>query len=824
VALVSSDAGQGDDPGEPSDRALVEAHRGGDPDAFAQIVRSHYRMLLAQAERRLGNHAEAEDVVQEVFERAFKAIDRFGGEFRLAAWLSAITSHVCADHGSRGSAQRRMVDRAGGQALPADDPTDSVRDPKVTAAVQAAMNALPTSQRSTFVLHAVDGYSYPEVADQLGISEANARARVHRAKVTLRRRLAGLRETLAGVVGIPLGVRLFGRSARGSGLRSASGGAVERVANVTPAHHLTAASVASELIPSGAVQQGPAYGAAQACVTADPATGQGLFNLSQMAGQLASRVVATPLGQVLVAATPSAPRGSLMAGLAVGIAVVSAPFAAPFVTSRAQPQPASVASSTQVVSTSSASTGPVTQRLSSPAPAPTPTPGSATTSAAGTAPADTATETTTATGAPTIVTKTTAVATYTTRSPGGSTGATTSTPAWEELAQRAPITPATVPADQSTSQSTSGTTPSGGSGGTATPTSVAGASGGTVVAGAACPWLSTFSGGGPGQTLAADALHGDPVATLQTQKLGLTTVAHDPVVASSGSIDGLGAAGGSVPVTVLAGACLPPLQGALVADVAGPGGAEVQLQGTLVMVIGDQSDAGYLFRGKVVALSSGDGGVPTTGGARGTGSSTTDTLPWGIPDQFIAQLQIAEPANVAQLQIAFLGVTPPSDTPSSGASTASVGGSTASTPESGSSGSGESTVSSSTSGTVSGGTSGTSGTVSGGTSGTVSGGTASSGDPATPAPSEPTSPAGAPTTSSVVSEPEASADGATASTVGSDSGASAGSTSSTTETTASTSSTTETTASTGSSGMTGSTASGTPVSDTSAPATGQAGS
>jgi len=783
VALVSSDAGQADHPGEPSDRALVEAHRRGDPEAFAQIVRSHYRMLLAQAERRLGNHAEAEDVVQEVFERAFKAIDRFGGEFRLAAWLSAITSHVCADHGSRGSAQRRMVDRAGGQALPADDPTDSVRDPKVTAAVQAAMNALPTSQRSTFVLYAVDGYSYPEVADQLGISEANARARVHRAKVTLRRRLADLRETIAGVVGIPAGVRLFGRSARGSGPRPAPGEGGWRVANATPGQHLAVAPTASELLPSGVVQQGPACAAAQSCITAEPAVGQRLFNLPQMAGQLASRVVATPLGQVLVAAAPSAPRGSLMAGLAVGMAVASAPFAAPFATSRAQSQPASVASSTKLVSTSSAFAAPAAHRISSTAPAPTQTQSSAGTSGAAGAPTETET---TAADAPTITTKTTAVTTYTTPSPGGSGGASTSTSAWEVLAQRAPITAVTAPPAQSASQSTSGTTPSGGSGGAAAPTSVTGAGGGTVVAGTACPWLSSFSGGGPGQTLASDALDGDPISTLQTQKLGLTSDALDPVVASSGSIDGLGAAGGSVPVTVLAGACLPPLEGALVADVTGPEGAEVQLQGTLVMVLGDQSDAGYLFRGKVVALSSGDGGVPTTGGLGGTESST-DTLPWGIPDRFIAQLQIAEPANVAQLQIAFLGATPPSGTPSS---TASTGTSTTSVSESDSSGAGESTGATGSGGTT--GSSGTNGTT--GSSGTVSEGSSSTSDPTTPAPSDPTTPAGDPT-ASVLSEPDVPTDGTASPTADSGNGSTAGST-----------------------------ASSTPVSDTTAPATGQAGS
>ena len=79
MALTSSGGKQGDLRGECGDQALVEAHRSGDPEAFAEIVRLYYPMLLAQAERRVGSRAEAEDVVQEVFERALKAIDRFGG-------------------------------------------------------------------------------------------------------------------------------------------------------------------------------------------------------------------------------------------------------------------------------------------------------------------------------------------------------------------------------------------------------------------------------------------------------------------------------------------------------------------------------------------------------------------------------------------------------------------------------------------------------------------------------------------------------------------------------------------------------------------------
>ena len=655
MALASSDGGQGDQ----GDQALVEAHRSGDPEAFTEIVRLHYPLLLAQAERRLRSRSEAEDVVQEVFERALKAIDRFGGEFRLAAWLSTITSHVCADHGSYRSAQRRLSDRFGRQTLPADDPTDSVHDPKVTAAVQAAVSALPASQRSTFVLHAVDGYSYPEVADRLGISEANARARVHRAKTTLRRRLEGLRETIAGAIGIPTGMRLLGGRGRRPGPGSGPIAAPGRASGMPRVEHLALAPGGSALIPTVAVQQAQGCTAVQACATQEPVTGQGVLNLPQLAGQLASRAATTPLGQVLAAVPPAAPKGSLLAGLAMGIAVASAPFAAPLVGSGAPPAPLGATPRSELAATSAA------LRPSRPPSALPTAPGQGIQQSPATASTGSVTTETVPTGVTTPrVTGTLG------RSPTVGTPAPAS---WESLAQSAPATTTAAPTRPSNVVARPGDAPSErGDGGAAT-TSPTGTGSAAVLPGKSCPWLSSFSGGGPGQALSSDALGGHPVSTLQTRRIGLTTSATDPVFTSSGSIGALSTGTSSVPVTVLVGACLPPLEGALVVDVTGPGGAEVQLQGTLIMVLGDRSDAGYLFRGDVVSLVASPSGMLGSEGAGASG--TTDALPWGVPSHFIAQLQISEPSNAAQLQIAFLGTTPaPAAGPETGTGTTGTTG------------------------------------------------------------------------------------------------------------------------------------------------------
>lgn len=263
------------------DRALVEAHCAGDPHAFATIVSDHYRVLLAQAERRLGNRSDAEDAVQEAFERAFRAVCRFGstGEFRLGAWLSRILSNVCNDHGGRAAAERGLTGRVAAYEVDDDDAFERVSDPVVLRAVHDAIDALPSSQRDTFVLKEVDGLSYPQVADALEISEDNARARVHRAKAALQRSLALTRAALGAVIAIPVGLRT----------------ALRRGRDLSPA------------VPSGAEA---GTGAAQS---------------------LALQVAASPVGQAVAAIAPSgAVRGSAIAALA-GLAVTGA-LAVPAVT------------------------------------------------------------------------------------------------------------------------------------------------------------------------------------------------------------------------------------------------------------------------------------------------------------------------------------------------------------------------------------------------------------------------------------------------------------------------------------------------------------
>jgi RNA polymerase sigma-70 factor (ECF subfamily) len=247
--------------GVSEDWALVEALRAGDPLAFEQVFRHYYPALRTLAERRLGSRDEAEDAVQEAFERALKSFGGFGthGEYQLGAWLSRIVTHVCYDHLSRRTRELNVAERVGVQP-PGPDIADAVTDPPVMRQVSAAVADLPDAQRVAWVLRELVGLEYSDLAHQVGISEVNARARVSRAKTALQRRLYLLQGSLGGILLMPAAVvRVFLRRRNrwsnpvpgaGAGVYSSSAGAVY---STSPAVQLGVSQLASAPVVQSAV-------------------------------------------------------------------------------------------------------------------------------------------------------------------------------------------------------------------------------------------------------------------------------------------------------------------------------------------------------------------------------------------------------------------------------------------------------------------------------------------------------------------------------------------------------------------------------------------
>jgi len=173
------------------EQVLVRAHQAGDEHAFGQIVRSQHRALYAHAYRKLGNHEAAEDAVQDTLLRAYRALPSFDGDLRLRAWLHRILTNVCYDESNRRRRQIGLIERLEAQPVELEpDPGEEAVLHDTVRVMSDALAELPESYREALVLRYVDGLSFRDVADTVGITEENARARVHRGRLALHKVLA----------------------------------------------------------------------------------------------------------------------------------------------------------------------------------------------------------------------------------------------------------------------------------------------------------------------------------------------------------------------------------------------------------------------------------------------------------------------------------------------------------------------------------------------------------------------------------------------------------------------------------------------------------
>jgi RNA polymerase sigma-70 factor (ECF subfamily) len=164
---------------------------------FARYVEPEIELLYRVAVTLTGQHADAEDLVQDTLIRAYRAVDRFDGAHP-RAWLLTILRNT---HRNRARARKPILLRGDPQGSdlfdgPADGPSteDLVVGEQFDAAVIEAVRALPDKHRAVVALVDVDGLSYAEAAQALGIPRGTVMSRLHRARAHIRTRLlaAGL--------------------------------------------------------------------------------------------------------------------------------------------------------------------------------------------------------------------------------------------------------------------------------------------------------------------------------------------------------------------------------------------------------------------------------------------------------------------------------------------------------------------------------------------------------------------------------------------------------------------------------------------------------
>jgi RNA polymerase sigma-70 factor (ECF subfamily) len=162
-----------------------------DAHQFEAFVRRYQDMVFATAVRLLGNPAEAEDVSQTVFLRAFQRFDAIGSSPAAAGWLKTVTRNACLNHLSRYRARWRLfseLERADGEDFePAVEQTAEADD---VVQLEEALRRLPDHQRVPLVLFHFEDASYQEIAETLGVSVGKVKTDIHRGREALRKLLA----------------------------------------------------------------------------------------------------------------------------------------------------------------------------------------------------------------------------------------------------------------------------------------------------------------------------------------------------------------------------------------------------------------------------------------------------------------------------------------------------------------------------------------------------------------------------------------------------------------------------------------------------------
>lgn len=183
-----------------SEAELVRALQAGEPDAFTEMVERYSGTVYNLALRLMRNDPmEAEDVLQETFVSAFRALDRFEGRSLLSTWLYRIAYNAALMRLRKRELPTVSIDEPltneEGDPIPRQlvdwsaIPDQVLLNSELRRALDTAVATLPETLRSVFVLRDIEGLSTAETAAVLDLTETNVKVRLHRARLALREQL-----------------------------------------------------------------------------------------------------------------------------------------------------------------------------------------------------------------------------------------------------------------------------------------------------------------------------------------------------------------------------------------------------------------------------------------------------------------------------------------------------------------------------------------------------------------------------------------------------------------------------------------------------------
>jgi RNA polymerase sigma-70 factor (ECF subfamily) len=173
----------------PSDAGLMERTRGGDRDAFADLVDRHKDAVVSYLARLTGDRDRAEDLAQETFLRLWRSAASYVEQGFLRAFLFRIATNLVRSEERRDKRFRLLLPFLGRRDHDEPAAPSGLLLQELHREVAGALAALPLRYRVPLVLHEIEGWTYGDIARELGCREGTVKSRIHRGRQHLRQKL-----------------------------------------------------------------------------------------------------------------------------------------------------------------------------------------------------------------------------------------------------------------------------------------------------------------------------------------------------------------------------------------------------------------------------------------------------------------------------------------------------------------------------------------------------------------------------------------------------------------------------------------------------------
>ena len=182
-----------------TDQQLVQRSQRGDLRAFDLLVLKYQARIAALVSRYVSDAGEVEDVTQEAFIKAYRALGKFRGDSAFYTWLYRIAANAAKNHlvakGRRPGADATIEDAEGfdegGLLSESASPEALAMGEELAEVVESALNELPDELKAALILREFDGLSYDDIADVLGCPVGTVRSRIFRAREAIDQRVKG---------------------------------------------------------------------------------------------------------------------------------------------------------------------------------------------------------------------------------------------------------------------------------------------------------------------------------------------------------------------------------------------------------------------------------------------------------------------------------------------------------------------------------------------------------------------------------------------------------------------------------------------------------